>query len=262
MNLSVRSWVIHFISIVCMVVIVALVLYSVRAEVETGTQAGKETGTKDIIKEGLVGWWGFDEDKGDEVKDKSGNGNHGKIFGAPQWVKGKIGSALQFDGENDWVKVEPSPGLDIKDGITIELWVKPGAADVGGLIWKGNHPYYASYGITKFYGWGAGFGLHFTDNKTPESEYFHLPIPDDKEWHHIAAVWNGKGWKLLVDGTGVNEGERPGTLYIEHTIKECLNIGGSDRSHCTPFKGIIDEVRIYNRGLKGSEIFNNYSVTQ
>jgi hypothetical protein len=44
----------------------------------------------------LVAEWHFDEGEGNIVKDSSGNGNDGTIYGAT-WVDGKFGKALSFD---------------------------------------------------------------------------------------------------------------------------------------------------------------------
>ena len=54
---------------------------------------------------GLVGYCNFDEDQGNVAQDLSGNNNNGIIHGA-SWTNGISGSALNFDGSNDWVEVQ------------------------------------------------------------------------------------------------------------------------------------------------------------
>ena len=54
--------------------------------------------------EGLVAEWHFDEGAGSILKDSSGNGNDGVIYGAT-WVDGKYGEALSFDGVDDNLEV-------------------------------------------------------------------------------------------------------------------------------------------------------------
>ena len=49
-----------------------------------------------------MGIWLLDEGDGDTAYDSSGNGNHGKISGAA-WAGGMFGSALSFDGADDFV---------------------------------------------------------------------------------------------------------------------------------------------------------------
>ncbi len=70
----------------------------------------------------LVGYWAFDEEKGDAAKDYSGNGNDGVLKGGPGWVSGQFGTALDFDGVDDYVEVPTMAGIDAFDEGTIELW--------------------------------------------------------------------------------------------------------------------------------------------
>ena len=49
----------------------------------------------------VVGMWLFDEGKGKDVRDASGNGLHGEFGRKPEFVEGKFGTALQFGGGED-----------------------------------------------------------------------------------------------------------------------------------------------------------------
>ncbi len=72
----------------------------------------------------LMAHWRFNETVGDTVEDSSGNGNTGTIEDA-QWVGGKDGAALQFDGLTARVVVPDSPSLHSETGdITIAAWIK------------------------------------------------------------------------------------------------------------------------------------------
>ena len=50
-----------------------------------------------LDSDAALGIWFFDEDKGGTAKDASKNGNDGEIVDA-QWVAGKFGQALKFEG--------------------------------------------------------------------------------------------------------------------------------------------------------------------
>jgi len=71
----------------------------------------------------IVGMWLFDEGSGDTTKDSSGNGDDGEINGA-QWVEGKFGTALEFNGSTDAVACPDNESLDITDAITVSAWIK------------------------------------------------------------------------------------------------------------------------------------------
>ena len=47
----------------------------------------------------VLGHWKLDEGSGTTAKDSSSNANNGKLTGGPQWVTGKLGKALSFDGK-------------------------------------------------------------------------------------------------------------------------------------------------------------------
>ena len=66
--------------------------------------------------EGIVGKWLFDENKGDTAKDPI-NKLDGTLKGAPKWVKGQIGSALEFNKSN-WVEIVDHALLDITAELT------------------------------------------------------------------------------------------------------------------------------------------------
>ena len=54
-----------------------------------------------VVKADLIGWWRLDEGTGTTVADVSGAGHNGFFAeGTPEWVEGKFGKALKFDGTN------------------------------------------------------------------------------------------------------------------------------------------------------------------
>jgi hypothetical protein len=56
-----------------------------------------------IDEASIIGMWLFNEGSGDVAEDFSGNGNDGTLMNDPEWVKGKFGTALSFDGVDDYV---------------------------------------------------------------------------------------------------------------------------------------------------------------
>ncbi len=64
-----------------------------------------------LARADLVGHWKLDEGSGDVAHDSSGNGNDGNLVGNPQWVAGKIGGALEFDGTGSIVDIPYVPEM-------------------------------------------------------------------------------------------------------------------------------------------------------
>ncbi|HMR73277.1 MAG TPA: PKD domain-containing protein, partial [Candidatus Saccharibacteria bacterium] len=88
---------------------------------DTETKTGYITVAGDS---GLVASYGFEEGSGTTVNDNSGQGNHGTINGAT-WTTGKFGTALSFDGVNDWVAISDADSLDLTTAMTLEAWIYP-----------------------------------------------------------------------------------------------------------------------------------------
>src|SRR5690348_8083682 len=51
---------------------------------------------------GLVAYWPFDEGRGQEVKDASGNNSPGTVHGG-EWTQGVNGSAVQLHGPGNFI---------------------------------------------------------------------------------------------------------------------------------------------------------------
>lgn len=75
-------------------------------------------GEAELDPEIAAGIWLLDENDGDEALDSSTNGNHGTIQGA-EWVEGKFGSALSFNGTSGRVVISDSDSLDLQEAWTI-----------------------------------------------------------------------------------------------------------------------------------------------
>ena len=83
---------------------------------------------------GLVAAYSFNAGTGTTLLDQTGKGHTGTIAGATWTAQGKFGSALTFDGVNDWVTVNDANDLDFTTGMTLEAWVYPTAS--GGGSWR------------------------------------------------------------------------------------------------------------------------------
>ena len=90
-----------------------------------------------IVREGLVSYWSFNEDsiRGDKVSDLWGD-NHGTLFNDPEEVEGKYGEALEFTGDNH-IDIPDSDTLDLTTGeVSVTTWVlrtgpeRPSAAEL------------------------------------------------------------------------------------------------------------------------------------
>ena len=224
------------------IAVVALVLGSV----QTGFAQGYDPNTDPS----LVGWWTFDETSGNVAGDASGNGNDGTLVGDPQWVPGRVGGALEFNGD-DYVNCGNDPSLTIRDEITIAFWFQVEAFQTTweAFLAKGDNSYRASRGG----GDGNGTHLGLSGTSTGGGDgYFNAPtIITGGDWHHYAGVYDGAEGRIYIDG--VLDVTSPGTGQINESTYEFW-IGTNSQNTDRLLHGLLDDVRLYSRALTLAEI--------
>ena len=206
-----------------------------------------------FVKEGLVSYWSFDKAtiKDGIAKDSQGN-NDGTINGEPKVVAGKIGEALEFDGEKDYVKIPSSDSLITKE-VTMEVWVKfdslPTDEDPGGLnTIFGGHPY--ELHLTQ-----AGQAQVWTSTSGPFDSNSTLKMG---VWYHLVGTYDSSKQAIYINGIKDIEGESKGAIEL---LAFELHIGADD-GDIRHVDGIIDEACVYNRVLSGDEVKQNFETAE
>ena len=196
-----------------------------------------------ISQEGLVARWTFDEGSGSVLHDWSGNGNNGKIQGA-KWVKDGDVNALEFDGKDDLVDCGDGPTLDLREKVSMMVWVLPGRYVSGepGIVGKAYYSYLISQCGERTYTYISG-GSHSTSAEMHSGK-----------WHHVASAYNGKTLKIYVDGELASTNDlnlkigKGGHFWMARSDGE-LRL--TQNAH---FRGKITDVWVFNRVLKPEEI--------
>lgn len=200
-------------------------------------------------KDGLVGYWGFDEGSGLVAKDGSGAGLDGQIQGAV-WTEGKRGSALRFDGKNS-VEVANHPSLEITGDITIAAWIhkdKPNEAKRwDAIVSKSPGKWDYELLTSKAKSDEVAF---FTPKGEPREVYSGKPAPSGK-WSHVALTRSGSEVRFYMDGSLVNTVTMTGPFTKNGGA---LQIGLDGAKQVNGMIGSIDEVFLYNRALSEREI--------
>lgn len=199
-----------------------------------------------VAEDGLVAYWPFDEAKGKEAIDVTGNGHDGEFAGAPKWVDGKFGTGLEFDGEDDYVIVADDAAFAIEENITFMAWFSPNdLLNSRRLMVKNNS-------IFVIFDFGNKDSIDFLVK--PNNTFAESTTTDWKvgEWYHFAGTFDGKTMKVYINGK--LEGEAANNVPIAPSDLE-LWIGGDDFGRPTDyFPGKIDEVRLYEKTLSEADI--------
>jgi len=201
---------------------------------------------------GLVGCWSFEDGRGNTATDFSGNGNTGTLTNMENsdWVTGKRGKALDFDGGSSSEYATTGSFSQFSGGkVTASAWVKKAANSQNGFI-VSKSPVNTNWQLflqgTALY-WGAvspqlscGFGDQYLD-----------------VWTHVVGVQDGTTGQIYINGVQCASG----TIGAFTESSSAILIGKHSANNYY-FSGSIDEFRIYSRALSATEVLQLYNMSQ
>jgi len=205
------------------------------------------------VNNALVAWWAMDDGIGDIAVDSSANGYDGTVIG-PTWVADDPngGAALLFDGVDDYVDL-PDGFADF-NGLTISLWARPsGAGDWAAFVDLGNGD--ANDNI--FFGHSRTSlvlaVLNGTDNLGTVTASRAVTL---NAWQHFAGTVDVCGGAVLYkNSVPIKTGATSPPWNVTRTDN---HLGRSNWSADACYRGLLDDIRIYNRALDANGIHKIY----
>jgi len=186
-----------------------------------------------------------------DAKDSKGS-NDGTLVGDTTYAPGKVGEAFSFDGSGDRVDIGNVAGLTLTgSAVTLDAWIKPAVSDWNGVIVGKTASGFNDYLLYLNGGYLTG-GI-----KAGGTEIFVgsvKPIPG--LWSHVALTYDGSAVKTYINGALIDNAAKTGN--IDGTTSP-VEIGGRQFDNLD-FKGVIDEVEIFDRALSGTEIAGIYNA--
>lgn len=226
--------------------------------------------TLTIYPQLLVGDWRFDETSGTTVADSSIYGNDGDITDVVDfaWGPGKINNAIDVRTVNPTSGILISHGDQLyfdKNAFSITLWLKaPAQTTQSYLIHKGTFARNAQTGAT-----GKWFGIEVKDGN------LRFAVDDDvtkseavvnnssfftNEWVHVVVIRDIVADKLRIF--------RNGSLVAEANDNTNGGIGqenplviANTNDFNVPFKGMLDELKVFNYALTDNELLQLYHTS-
>ena len=200
------------------------------------------------VTEGIVGYWPLDGNGNDE----SGNGNDAELEKGADWSdNGWVNGAVEVDGAGGHVVVDTNFEL-ITDKITVIARINGWKTiDWSGIVVGRNDPSSWWMGVaannTLTYVWNDNSALTWNWQGAPE-------IPEDK-WALVAiAIEPTKATSYIYHrDSDTLDAEVNDIPHIEQTVMN-VKFGWDECCGARYFKGLIDEVLIYDRTLNADEI--------
>ncbi len=216
------------------------------------------------LHDGLRNHWSFDTVNENISVDVIGNNDVTLQNGAtivPN--EGQIGSAIQFDGSSGGATVTNGANLiNGQTAFTLSLWIKSDYADTDrGFVFpktpNGSDEIFSlRYDKEGSNGKGRNVIKASIDTTKGKQRYESASDVQTTDWQHLALTWqSGRGLTLYINGvldqpTFINSPATRGSV----TGAKTLLIGKGAKDENRSWAGLIDEVRLYDRVLRPSEI--------
>jgi len=203
----------------------------------------------------LVSWWRMDDGNSTHVFDYMGR-NNGSVEGdAAQVDDGYFGKGFSFDGD-DYVDCGEFDATESVSEFTVSVWVKSNDDTTSThLIEKADGAGDDSFKL-RFQSTHLVFEVWNSSGSEAESNY--ISAITDKDWHHLAGVYNGTHVTSYIDNDVGTSAVLNGGVRV---TTNNLIIGGHSGSLVGFWNGSIDDVMIFNRSLSAEEIVGIYANT-
>lgn len=177
--------------------------------------------------------------------------NHGTASGAPAYVPGVNGLAMNFDSTNDFVTL-PGGILNVNDITIATRFLWDGGVTYQRIFDFGNNTTQYMFLTPNSASATLRFAITATGNGAEQRvETTGLPT---NQWAHVAVVLQGDGGKLYVNGALMASNV---VTLNPSSFNPTLNYIGDSQFAADPFfRGKMDDFHIYNRALTDFEIAN------
>ncbi len=204
---------------------------------------------------GLIGWWKLNDGDGSSIKDASGIFVHhnGIPMNHPTTAPGKKGRALALDGGRQYVSLGKIFQGNYQQ-LSVACWVKHPKTSWQNIVERSKWDDADGIGLMMdYFGESVDFGHYGTDRFVKSN----TNVQDD-QWHHVVGTMAPSGseyiYSIYVDGQLDNTAKSP--VGVNATTNGWA-IGARHDGSWT-YKGLIDDVRLYDHALSASEVRRLY----
>jgi hypothetical protein len=199
----------------------------------------------------LIAHYAFDETGGTAAADSSGNLQTATLFNFPadssMWVPGRVGGALHFNataGSSTQRVVTDGPlALQNEDRFSFAFWAQLTSANN-----PANPRLVVPVGSEHWVLWAPGTGVGFYPPAASTQ-------PALGTWQHYVVTYDRPLGKYEVFVNGRKETEASGFSRLSPALKQWV-IGSNENlgNNLDPWRGLLDDLRIYNRLLLPGDV--------
>ena len=218
-------------------------------------QPVQETSPATAPSEGLAARWAGDCNANDAV----GN-SHGTLLGGATFAPGKVNEAFAFDGVDDSVAIANTAEIGFRTGnFTISLWVNFDSLVTSQTIFHkaiGTSPEDQEY-LLEWSREDSALRFRVREGESNQNDLLASVSPAAGRWYQVTIVRDRDTNTLYFDGRSV--GQQTAGRNVDTGTGGTAKIGNSVSGDPQPFKGLIDEIEVFNRALSADEIKARYA---
>ncbi len=215
----------------------------------------------------IVAWWPGQLNAIDIV-----GGNNGTLQGGAGYAAGEVGQAFSFNGINSAVKVPASADLNVGsgNGFAIEGWINPFDVSLQRPIVEWNstiggnpYPHGAHFYISVAPPAGTGPGCLYANLEDTGGAFHYISsapgLITPNVFQHVAVTYDKPSGLTVLYLNGIVVAQQNLGTFTPDTTMD-LFLGHRPAPGIDWWVGIIDEMTIYRRVLKGAEIQAIYAA--
>lgn len=223
----------------------------------TGTtsipMAGKESVLSKDVTSGLVGHWKFDEASGVTVYDSSRSNNNGTLINGLTRMDSsscKAEKCLSTD-VSKYIDLGNNSVLN-QNVFTFVTWIKPSFTSNGTLFGGFNSSEQGKNFIRL-----SADKIKLDQDPPTGGALDSSSILEVGNWYHVAVVQDGAYRAIYINGV-LDISDNNAETYSGGAIQKWV-IGRKEYEDTNYYRGLIDDVRLYNRALTADEIAGLYT---
>ncbi len=208
---------------------------------------------------GLAAYYNFDGN----FQDATGNtANSALVHGGPEFRCGLVGQAVYLDGGDDRIIIPGTDNVNREfdtEDFSVSFYYKP--------VGSGGTPYLISKRSPDCLGEHEFYVRYSPQTLTLETVMYENPgrnirlierLFNTSCWQMVTVVREATRVKLYINGKFAKDLGTAGRIDISNDGELMIGFSNCAMGNEPPFKGLIDELRIYSRALKEEEVAGLY----
>jgi hypothetical protein len=205
----------------------------------------------------------LNENTGTSAGDRSGGTGGATLTNGPTWATGTGGSALAFDGTNDYVVGTANSPIATNDSLTVSAWVYLADTSTTHIAVSQNSANFYAYALG--YGSASGKWVFSMSNTNSTGSAVvtasSTSAPVINTWTHLVGVYDSTGQQIQLYVDGVREASVAKTSAWTSSAPVILGYANNAGAVTYRWAGRIDEVSAYQSALRLSDVQALYDLS-